>query len=78
MIFANNVDQILKSQRRRDNEAYSVVRINNPKMNVILRKDKTHAELAILFHAACFSPVTSTFCKAIENGNFIILSYPSR
>ena len=69
-MFANNTDQLLQSQRKRDNEACSVARINNSKLNLILHKDKTHAEMAIFLHAACFSPVTSTCCKAIENVHF--------
>jgi hypothetical protein len=36
--------------------------------------DKTKVELAQYHHAACFSPATSTFFKAINNGNF--LSWP--
>ena len=40
------------------------------KANVILRKKQTHVELARYLHAACFSPVTSTFVKAIRKGHF--------
>ena len=40
------------------------------KANVILRKKQTHAELAKYLHAACYSPVTSTFTKAIDKGHF--------
>ena len=54
MLFANNIDQILKYQRKRDNEAYSVVHINNRKLNIILRKDKTHTKLATFLHAGLF------------------------
>ena len=38
------------------------------KLNVILRKKQTHMELVNYLHAACFSPVKSTFVKAIKNG----------
>ena len=32
---------------------------------------KTQAELAIFLHVECFSPVKSTFIKAVNNGNFV-------
>ena len=36
-------------------------------VNIILRKDKTKQELAEYLHASCFSPVVTTFLKAIKN-----------
>ena len=42
-----------------------------PKLSVIMRKDKTKADLATYLHAACFSPTTDTFIKAIKNNHFI-------
>ena len=39
-----------------------------PKANIILRKKETHMNLVRYLHAACFSPVPSTFKKAIKNG----------
>ena len=39
-------------------------------INAILRLDKTKTELAQYFHAACFSPSTSTFLSAINQGFF--------
>jgi hypothetical protein len=39
--------------------------------NVIITKDKTKTELVKYLHACCFSPATSTFIKAVQNGNFI-------
>jgi hypothetical protein len=42
----------------------------NNKINVIIRKKQTHMELAQYLHAACFSPVTSTFVRAIKRGHF--------
>lgn len=38
--------------------------------NVITTKDKTTSDLITYLHACCFSPPTSTFIKAIKNGNF--------
>ena len=43
----------------------------SPKLSVIIRKDKTKADLATYLHAACFSPTTDTFLKAIKNNHFI-------
>jgi hypothetical protein len=39
--------------------------------NVIITKDKTKTELIQYLHACCFSPSSSTFIKAVRNGNFI-------
>ena len=39
--------------------------------NIIIRKDKTKMELAQWLHASCGSPKPSTFCTAIEKGNFL-------
>jgi hypothetical protein len=39
-------------------------------MAVIIQKKKTHTELVQYLHAACFSPVKSTFEKAIKNKHF--------
>ena len=44
--------------------------IENQKANVIIRKKQTRVELAQYLHAACYSPVTSTFVKAIKKGFF--------
>lgn len=38
--------------------------------NFIIRKKKTHCELAQYLHASCLSPPMSTFVKAIKNNNF--------
>lgn len=46
---------------------------NQPKhkMNVIIKKDTTTKELVQYFQGCCFSPMKSTFLKAVEKGNFI-------
>jgi hypothetical protein len=41
------------------------------KANAVLQLHKTKAELAQYLHAACFSPVPSTFVQAIKKGHFI-------
>ena len=43
---------------------------DNPSLSVIIQKKKTHMELVQYLHAACFSPVKSTFIKAIKNNHF--------
>ena len=42
----------------------------NEHLNVILRKNEAHCHLANFLHRACFSPVISTFIKAINNNHF--------
>lgn len=41
------------------------------KVNIIIYKKQTKRKLVQYLHATCFSPVSSTWIKAIENGNFI-------
>ena len=40
------------------------------KLNVVIRKKEPKANLAAFLHAACFSPVTSTFLTAISKNHF--------
>ena len=40
-------------------------------LNIIIRKKKPKEQLVRFLHAACCSPVASTFIKAIENGHFL-------
>ena len=63
-------DRILEEQRLKDVKEHHRVHLQNDKINIIIRKDKTKQELATFLHASCFSPVLSTFNKAIENGHF--------
>ena len=46
-------------------------RLLSPKLSVIIRKDKTKADLATYLHAACVSPTADTFIKAIKTNHFI-------
>ena len=41
-----------------------------PSMSVIIKKKQTHTDLASYLHAACFSPVKSTFSQAISKHFF--------
>ena len=67
----DDFDRILEEQRQRDMDAHTAVHLNNEKNNVIIRKDHKKEELAQFLHAAVFSPVLSTFIKAIDNGHFV-------
>ena len=57
--FNNAIDQQLQKDK---------VSRNNSKLNIILRKKETHMNLIKYLHASCFSPVPSTFKKAIKKG----------
>ena len=50
------------------------VNVFNQKVNAVIRRDKTHAQLAKYLHATCGSPPLSTFFKAVKSGN--LLSWP--
>ena len=43
----------------------------NHKMAIIVQKRQTRQNLIWYLHAACFSPVKSTWLKAFKNGNFL-------
>ena len=63
-------DQILEAQRLKDINEHHRVHLRNNNINIIIKKDKTKQELANFLYVACFSPVLSTFIKAIDNGHF--------
>ena len=67
----DDFDRMLEEQRQRDRNKHNPVHLNNEKSNVIIKKDNKQEELAHFFHDACFSPVQSTFVKAIYNGHFV-------
>ena len=56
------LDKILEDQKIKDNK--------REKVNIIIHKKQAKSKLAQFLHATCFSPVTSTFVKAIKNNNF--------
>ena len=66
----DNFDLVLDQQRQEDLQKHAVVQLLTPQLNIVLRKDEKQADLATFLHAACFSPVPSTFIKAIDNGHF--------
>ena len=59
-------------QLKKDIQLYNrlPIQYDNPSLSVIIRKKQTHMELAQYLHASCFSPVQSTFVKAIKNKHF--------
>ena len=71
-----SLEKILANQHKQDfnnYSAYTAANLTNynKKLVVIIRKKQTHQDLARYLHAACFSPVTWTWTKAITNNNFI-------
>ena len=68
------LDTIIAQQQLQDqNDIYKRVLIEptDKKISVIIRKRQTHLDLVRYLHAACFSPVKSTWLKAIKNNNFV-------
>ena len=61
------VDRELKNDRLTGRNSSTM----NEYINVIIRKKQTHSDLADFLHAACFSPVISTFHHAVKNNHFI-------
>ena len=73
LIDVNECDYLCTNQQKIDTRQYSMAKIN-PKMNVILRKNKTKMDLAAYHHASLFSPVNSTLEFAIGNNH--LTSWP--
>jgi hypothetical protein len=72
LIDHNICDDQIARQLTEDRNSFQAVRIapQTNALNVIIHKKKTHLELAQYLHAACYSPVKSTFQRAIKNGHF--------
>lgn len=49
----------------------SLATTTQPNLNVILRNDKSKAELAAYYHATCLFPTTRLWADKIKQGNFI-------
>ena len=69
LINVNEYDYLCNIQQKLDTRQYSMARIS-PKMNVILRTEKTKMDLAVYYYASLFSPVLSTLEQAITNNHF--------
>ena len=70
------LEKIITKQQRQDFDNYSnytaaTMTKYNHNLAVIICKKQTHQDLVRYLHAACFSPVKSTWVKAISNNNFI-------
>ena len=63
----NILDNFLTNLDKHNQTEYSNADISptNPSLAVIVKKKQTHSDLAQYLHAACFSPVKSTFATAI-------------
>ena len=72
LIDHNILDTFLTNQRKKTEATYCKTNLSpkSPSLGVIITKKRTHADLVQYFHAACFSPVKSTFEKAIKKNFF--------
>ena len=68
----NECDQLIADQSKIDTKCFAITEIlrSHPKLAVIIRKNQTKTDLARYLHAACFSPVRSTWKEGIENNPF--------
>ena len=74
-ITYNQCVNLIKQQQQEDNsvtKSYQKTAIirGQQKLAVIIRKKETHKDLVRYLHAACFSPVASTWEKAIKKDYF--------
>ena len=69
--ISDNINYIaIEKQMNKDKTLYRPVTIQSPSMSVIIRKKQTHTELVQYLHATAFSPVKSTFEKAVRKDFF--------
>ena len=67
-----DINKQMKEDRANMIKKHGLVKyFQNPKINVILRHDKTKRDLIRYLHSALFSPVKSTLIKAINNNQLI-------
>ena len=71
LAITNDFENAIDRQLHEDNKQPHVY---NNKSNIIIKKKQTHMELIQYLHACCFSPVPSTFIKAIKKG--FLKSFP--
>ena len=67
--------QLVQLQQKKDNslpKQYCAASLTqkDKKLAVIIRRKQTHHDLVKYLHATCFSPVSSTWTKAIKNNHF--------
>ena len=72
LIDHNILDNFLQKEKTKSTQAYLKTNLVKtiPSIAVIIKKKQTHADLAAYLHASCFSPVRSTFAKAISKQFF--------
>ena len=66
------IDNFLQTDKRQPEKEFVKENLapKVPSMAVIIKKKQTHTDLTSYLHAACFSPVRSTFCQAITQQFF--------
>ena len=68
------LDTIIAQQKHQDlNSVYERILIEptDKKILLVIKKKQTRLDLVRYLHAACFSPVKSTWLKVIQNNNFL-------
>ena len=65
-------EKFCTQQHTQPSNIYSAIHLvaSHPSLSVIIQKDTTKLDLAQYLHAACFSPVKSTWARAIDNNHF--------
>ena len=71
IIDHNILDTFLEHSAKHNKTEYLKADLapQTPSMAVIIKKKQTHTDLASYLHAACFSPVRSTFASAIAKNS---------
>ena len=72
IIDHNILDNMIQKAATQNNKTYMKANLVKtiPSIAVIIKKKQTHTDLAAYLHASCFSPVRSTFSKAISKQFF--------
>ena len=74
-ISTTTLQHLLQQQQLCDQNEFTPVNITTTKSNkpnFIIRKKQTHTELVQYLHATYYSPVKSTWIKAIKNNSFAL------
>lgn len=69
-ITSTLLNTTIKQYLNSDTSTVTPITIVSPSLNVIIRKDTTKRDLVKFLHAACCSPVPSTWIKAIKKNHF--------
>ena len=70
-LIDDSIDNMYTGKKmRKDASQYAPIIIKSPSMAVIIQKKKKRTELVQYLHVAYFSPIKSTFEKAMTNNHF--------